>query len=121
MLAAHDAASAAGAFCPRVARRIRGDRWLVRQIEQLALGLGLMVLHEQCSWSGGTFSGVRHRLLWAFEGDEVRGGEHLTARLEEHDFDVPGHLVAKAEVTDVIYRADPPRLEVRLEILVLDQ
>lgn len=92
----------------------------MRQIGEIAAGAGSMTHHDQCSWESITFAGTRHRMKWAFEGDDVAGGEQLLAQLAEHEFVIPGHLVAGAAVKSVDHRMFPPLLVVELEILVLD-
>ena len=63
------------------------------------------------------------RLHLAFAGDDaVEAGETFIAFLPEHEFAIPGQLVADAAVTAVDHRigADP-RMEVRVELLLLNE
>ena len=111
-----------GSFDPAIGRKVRGDRALVRELEQLAGGVGRMVHHEQRSWKSITFAGARYRMKWAFEGAEaVAGGELLIAALPDHDFAIPGQLVADAAVTAVDHLIEPPQLVVDVELLVLEE
>lgn len=78
--------------------------------------------HQEKSWASITFAGTRHRLELLFEGAEaVAAGELFIAYLPEHEFDLPGRLVADATVTDVDHRLDPPLMRVTCELLVLDE
>jgi len=111
-----------GACHPAVGAKVRGDRALVRAINELGGNAGQMLWHEQRAWASITFSGARHKMCWAFDGDEaVAHGESLIAQLPDNEFDVPCLLVADATVVAVEQRADPPRLVVELELLVLDE
>ena len=107
-------------FDPAIGKRVRADRALERQIRELAGGAGQMLWHEQVGWESVTFSGTRHRMTWAFGGtEEVAGGEAMIALLPDHEFDIPGHLVADAAVTGA--NSTPVRLEATLELLLLEE
>ena len=86
-------------------------------------GPGATILtHEERSWASVTFAGARHRLEMEFEGAEaVAAGELFIAFLPEHEFALPGRLVADAAVTAVEHRLDPPRLQVSCELLLLEE
>ena len=78
--------------------------------------------HDEKSWASITFAGARHRLQLAFEGDAaVRAGELFIAFLPEHEFAIPGQLVADAAVTAVDQRLEPARMVVSCELLLLDE
>ena len=78
--------------------------------------------HDEKSWASVTFAGARHRVELAFEGAEaVAAGELFIAFLPEHEFALPGQLVADAAVTAVDHRLEPPRLVVSCELLLLDE
>ena len=112
----------AGSFSPAIGRKVRGDRALVRQIGELAGGFGQLVFHTQTSWASITFAGTRHRMTWCFDGaDAVSGGERLIDALPDHDFALPGHLVADAAVTSVELCLGSPRLVAELELLLLEE
>lgn len=110
--------------CPpaRAARRTPAIR-LREQLLELAGGHAAIVSHEEKAWASVTFAGTRHRLLLAFEGAEaVEAGECFIAFLPEHEFAIPGQLVADAAVTEVDHNLSPnPRLAVTCELLLLEE
>jgi hypothetical protein len=106
---------------PRTARRSPAVR-LREQLFELARGQATVVNHEEKAWASVTFAGARHRLELAFEGAEaIEAGECFIAFLPEHEFSIPGQLVADAAVTEVDHRLDPPLLRVICELLMLEE
>lgn len=103
------------------ARRGVGDR--LREA-LLALGdwRGQVLTHSEKSWASITFAGSRHTLALMFAGEEgVEAGEHFIASLPEHEFAIPGQLVAEASIIEVEHRLLPqPRLVVQCELLLLE-
>ncbi len=99
---------------------------LENALRNLALGHGTVIEHRERSWASITFAGTRHTLRIAFEGPEaIEGGEALIACLPDHEFALPGRLVADATicaVDHVLEAADGsgPRLVVTCEFLVLE-
>lgn len=93
--------TAAAALRPR---RNLADR--VREaVLDIAGGRGEVVSHAESAWASITFSGTRHELVLRFEGIEaVEAGEGLIERLPDHEFTLPGHLVADATVVVVNHR-----------------
>lgn len=89
----------------------------------LAGGMATILFHGEKSWESITFAGTRHRLELVFEGEEaVQAGQLFIAFLPEHEFDIPGQLVADAAVTNVDQQLEPPpRLQVSIELLLLDE
>ena len=62
-----------------------------------------------------------HAEFLAREG-QVEAAENFIAYLPEHEFAIRGQLVADAAVTSVDHRIGPgPRMEVRIELLLLDE
>jgi hypothetical protein len=108
----------------REARQTGRRPWLPLLSALLALGRGKgeLVHHSERPWASVTFSGSRHRVRLAFFGAEaVAAGEALIEALPEHEFAIPGQLVADAAVVAVEHTALPqPRLEVEAELLLLD-
>lgn len=89
---------------------------------ELAQGQGTVRTHGEKSWASVTFAGTRHRLALLFDGAEaVEAAERFIALLPEHEFAIPGQLVADATVTEVDHRLDPPVMTVRCELLLLDE
>ena len=104
---------------PLRARRGAGER-LRDALLELCGGQATVVRHSEKSWASITFAGARHRVELAFEGDDaVAAGELLIAELPEHEFTIPGQLVAEATVTGADHRLDPPHLTVSCELLLL--
>lgn len=105
----------------RAARRSPAIR-LREQLLALARGQASVLAHEEKAWASVTFAGARHRVELAFEGAEaVEAGECFIAFLPEHEFAIPGQLVADAAVTEVDHRLDPPMMRVTCELLLLDE
>ena len=83
---------------------------------------GQIVSHRETPWASITFAGSRHVVAILFSGSEaVEAGERFIAALPEHEFSIPGQLVADASVAEVDHRLVPsPRLAVRCELLLLE-
>jgi hypothetical protein len=95
---------------------------LLRELFRLG-GSGTHFLrHAERPWSSTTFSGARHTFHLMFEGeDAVAGGERLIAALPDHEFALPGRLVADATIMEAEHSlVDEPRLTIAAELLVLD-
>ncbi len=111
--------SLAAAFRPRrtVADRVRAA------ITGLAGGHGTVLSHDEKAWASITFSGTRHAVVLEFCGPEaVAGGEELIERLPDHEFTLPGQLVADATIAAVDHRFGAiERLEVTAVLLLLEE
>ena len=105
----------------RTPRRTIADR-LREALLALAGGHGEVVRHAECAWASVTFAGARHRITLAFTGeDALAGGETLIAELSEHEFAIPGQLVADATVCAVEHDLLPqPHLQVECEMLLVE-
>lgn len=95
---------------------------LLAELVRLSEGFGALVHHAERPWSAITFSGTRHTFRLAFEGAEaVAAGESLIAALPEHEFALPGRLVAEATVISAEHTLIPTqRLVLEAQLLVLD-
>ncbi|BBC72908.1 conserved hypothetical protein [Altererythrobacter sp. B11] len=115
--------NAVGSFHPAIARRCRADGHLKAQLDALGGEAGLLIWHEQRAWASITFSGTRHRLEYAFEGgDAVERGRAMLDALPEHEFRIPGQLVADAAVIERREELEgPARLEAAIEVLLLEE
>lgn len=107
---------------PAPPRRSTGDR-LREAVTALGEFRGQIVAHGERAWASITFAGARHTLALVFAGDDaVEAGERFIAALPDHEFAIPGQLVADAAITEVEHRALPtPRLAVQCELLLLEE
>ena len=101
-------------------RRSPGDR-LREALLELAAGNARLLAHSEKAWASVTFSGTRHEMVFEFDGPQaVISGELFAAVLPDHEFAIPGQLVADALVTSIDHRAYPePRMTVSLTVLML--
>jgi len=107
---------------PMRARRTTADR--VREaLLKLSDNHATCVTHEEKAWSSITFAGTRHEVTLRFEGAAaVVYGEELIERLPEHEFTIPGQLVADATITEVDHRFGMhERLIVTAVLLLLEE
>ncbi|MBA3053920.1 MAG: hypothetical protein FP826_03080 [Sphingomonadales bacterium] len=95
---------------------------LLGQVLELGDGKAELLRHADRPWASATFTGTRHMIALAFEGrDAIEAAELLIARLPDHEFDLPGQIVADAAVAEVTHVIEPtPRLTIELELLLLD-
>jgi hypothetical protein len=91
------------------------------QLDALAGGHGKVLRHDEKAWASITFEGARHTIELQFLGGEaVSAGEAFVAALPDHEFAVPGQLVADATVTKVEHVLLPEeRMTVEIEALLL--
>ncbi|GMM92837.1 hypothetical protein [Qipengyuania sp. MTN3-11] len=111
------------ASAPRAPRTRRSATERLRQaLSGLGEHHGQVLTHSENAWASITFAGTRHRVSILFAGDQaVAAGEQFVARLPEHEFAIPGQLVADASVVEVEHRLVPsPRLVVQCELLLLE-
>ena len=110
----------------RIKRRTRTRRSTGDRLREALVALGRhhaqVITHSEKAWASITFAGTRHSLALVFAGDDaVEAGEHFVAELPEHEFAVPGQLVADANVIEVEHRIAPdPRMVVQCELLLLE-
>lgn len=111
--------SAASLYRPR---RSLGDR-LRTALGRLAAGRGKVISHQEKAWASITFSGTRHEIMMEFKGiDAVVAGEDLIERLPDHEFAIPGQLVADAAITAVDHQFGPEEcLTVTAVLLLLEE
>ncbi|MEM6267286.1 MAG: hypothetical protein AAF707_07160, partial [Pseudomonadota bacterium] len=103
-------------------RRSIADR--VREaLLMLAEGRAELLTHEEKAWASITFSGTRHEVMLDFVGaDAVEVGEEFIVNLPEHEFRIPGQLVAEASVTEVDHRfGAEERMVVTAVLLLLEE
>lgn len=99
--------------------------WLALLSEVLALAGPLADFrhHAERPWNSATFSGSRHTIVLDFaDQGGIDAAEALIAALPDHEFTVPGQLVADATIAAVGHDAGPPpRMTVEVELLLLDE
>ena len=103
-------------------RRTTSDR-LREAIITLTQGYADVLTHEETPWSSITFSGARHDVTLDFNGEQaVAVGEEFIAALPDHEFCIPGQLVADASIREVDHRfgADE-RMTVTAVLLLLEE
>lgn len=112
---------------PRTATGFRPRRSLADRVREslmhLTGGHGTVLAHSEKAWASITFAGTRHEVVLEFCGQEaVAGGEALIERLPDHEFTLPGQLVADATVTEVDHRFGAmERLQVTAVLLLLEE
>ena len=107
---------------PPPRRRSTADR-LRDALMSLGDWRGQILTHSERAWASITFSGTRHSLALLFAGERaVAAGEQFVEALGEHEFRIPGQLVADATVTEVEHRMLPSaRLVIQCELLLLEE
>jgi len=108
----------------QVARRYRPRRTTSDRVREavlmLAEGRADMLTHEETTWTSITFAGTRHELMLDFNGaEEVAVGEEFIANLPEHEFTIPGQLVADATISEVDHRFGADERMVVTAVLLL--
>lgn len=110
-----------GSFCAMTSAVLAKRDRIVDEVLALADGHGTVAEHRAKPWASITFQGARHKLVLDFEGAAaVEAGEDLIARLPDHEFEIPGQLVADAAITAVEHVPSLPALIVHAEILMLE-
>ncbi len=107
---------------PSLPQRRGAAARLERAVLALAGGHGRITQHRERSWASITFAGTRHTLRIVFDTSEaIEGGEELIAALPDHEFALPGRLVADATVSAADHVLEPaPQLTVTCELLLLE-
>lgn len=95
---------------------------LLAALFDLAQGQAELLRHSERNWASATFAGTRHTVTLAFTGTPaIAAGEGLIEALPDHEFTIPGQLVADAAVISVEQTALPqPRMVLELELLLLE-
>lgn len=113
---------------PGRARRCRPRRTTSDRVRdallRLAQGQAQLLSHEEKAWASITFSGTRHEIMLDFDGREaVSAGESFIDALPDHEFSIPGQLVAEATVCEVDHRfaGDDERMVVTAVLLLLEE
>lgn len=90
----------------------------------LAEGQAVLMTHEETAWASITFAGTRHELVLDFAGRAACDiAEDFIANLPDHEFRIPGQLVADATVRAVEHRfaGDGERMLVTAVLLLLEE
>lgn len=95
---------------------------LLSEVLKLAGDKAEFLRHSERPWASATFSGSRHRVLLVFMGHEaIAQGETFISALPDHEFTIPGHLVADATVVSVDHENGPvSHMTVEAELLLLE-
>lgn len=106
---------------PRAAERA-GKR-VVSALQEMVGGIAELLAMEERAWASATFSGARHTVTLRFHGtDDCEAADRFIEALPEHEFALPGLLVADAQVRAVTYGSLPePVMTVEAELLVLNE
>ncbi len=108
----------------RRTRTRRGPAERLREaIAELAGPQAQITAHSLRPWASITFSGARHTIELLFEGAEaMASAEAFLDALPEHEFAIPGQLVADAAIQSVDHSLLPaPRMAVTAELLLLEE
>jgi hypothetical protein len=106
-------------------RPARRGPWLRLLDSLIALsgGHAQLIRHAERPWASATFSGTRHTVALSFDGnDAMSAAEQFIVDLPDHEFTVPGQLVADAAVIEARLDMLPgPHFEIEVELLLLDE
>jgi hypothetical protein len=103
-------------------RGLRAGEQIRAQLLALAGGAGMVRVHQERSWASINFAGSRHTLQLRFDGDDIDRGEAMIGALPDHEFVIPGQLVAEANVLEFSRKLLPaPNLTVTVEVLLLEE
>lgn len=92
---------------------------LLSAVMQLAAGRAELLRHVERSWASATFAGTRHTVALTFSGtDALAAAEAFIEALPDHEFAIPGQLVADAAIVSV--EQDAERLTVEADLLLLE-
>ena len=106
---------------------LRPRRTLADRVRAALMGLtggtGTVLAHTETAWASITFAGTRHEVVIEFCGAHaVAAGEALIEQLPDHEFTLPGQLVADATISAVDHRFGAmERLEVTAVLLLLEE
>lgn len=97
--------------------------WLavVNSVLGLTRDRGKLLAHATKPWRSATFAGTREQITLSFEGEEaIVIGEAFLHTLTEHEFEIPGHVVADV-TTCWVHRAwQQSRIDMQIELLLID-
>ena len=92
------------------------------QLAELAGVTPIFIEHSVRSWASLTFCGERHTIELVFRGaQDVAAGNRFIQALAEHEFPIPGYLVADAAMTGVRHHILAERLSATVELLLLEE
>ncbi len=109
------------AIDPRIGRGVRASEKLVEQIIALADGHGAVIVHSERAWASATFQGTRHRLMIAYAGNAAfAAGSAMIDALPEHEFNIPGQIVADAQTVRTEKKLDEVLMVTEIALLLLE-
>lgn len=89
----------------------------------LCAGKGAVTSHRETPWASITFAGTRHEVIIEFLGKSaIEAAEAFIEQLPEHEFSLPGQLVADAAIAEVDHQLGPsPRMTITTNLLLLEE
>ncbi|MEZ5707883.1 MAG: hypothetical protein R3E02_00670 [Blastomonas sp.] len=94
---------------------------LIRTMIELSGGAARLEEHGGRSWASATFAGMRHSMRLSFAGAGVSRGEWLASILPEHEFTLPGHILADIAIVEMHRREEgEPALTLEIEALTVE-
>lgn len=101
----------------------RAGKRLVAALQEMVGGCAELLAMGERAWASATFSGARHTITLRFKGTEdCEVADVFIEALPEHEFALPGLLVADAQIRSVTFDSLPaPAMTVDAELLVLNE
>lgn len=95
---------------------------LLAAVLDLAEGKAELLRHGERAWASATFTGSRHTLALTFSGEDgIAAADRFITALPDHEFAIPGQVVADAAIVAVSEETLPAhRIGVEVELLLLD-
>ncbi len=105
-----------------VRRQPRAWLRVINAVLALAGEQAELIRHSERPWASVTFSGTRQSLQLLFAGTAgAEAAERFIEALPEHEFAIPGKLVADAVIVAVTQETLPePQITLEAELLLLD-
>lgn len=110
---------------PRAVERAaeRAGRRVLTALQEMVGECAELLAMEERAWASATFSGARHTITLRFTGSaDCETADGFIEMLPEHEFALPGLLVADAQVREVTFDSLPePRMTIVAELLLLNE
>lgn len=101
----------------------RAGKRIVTALQGMVGDCAELLAMEERAWASATFSGARHTITLRFTGTkDCEVADVFIEALPEHEFGLPGLLVADAQVRAVTYDCLPqPTMTIAAELLLLNE